>query len=332
MNFINSELRQDLVSGDWIVIAPKRAKKAGQFLKKIKRIKQPIKGCPFENPQETGHGEPLLLYLEAGSKKWLIQVVKNKFPAFTHQNIKALVFKNGPYSVLSGVGHHEVLIMRDHNKNIPHLDDKNVFLVFKAFQERYRSLAKDCCSAYISIFHNWGLRAGASIYHPHCQITSIPVIPPDIQHSFSGSLRYFKKNKECVHCAMIKWEKKNENRIIFENKEAIVFAPFVSREPFELRVFPKQHLPYFEDTSDDILRDIAEALKTALLKMEKHLKDPDYNFFIHTAPVLNKKSYSHYHWHIEILPKVSISAGFELGTGIEITVVDPDDAAKLLRE
>ena len=126
-------------------------------------------------------------------------------------------------------------------------------------------------------------------------------------------------------------EIKAKKRIVYQNKDAVVFAPFVSREPFELRIFPKKHLPYFEDTDDVTMKHIVEALQKALLLLEVQLHDPDYNFFIHTAPLENKKKFGHYHWHIEIQPKTSIAAGFELGTGVEVNVVDPDDAAAMLR-
>ncbi|MDP3014951.1 MAG: HIT domain-containing protein [bacterium] len=334
---MNSELRQDLVSGDWVVIVPKRVKRLEQFIKKEKRIKSPIKGCPFENPQKSGNEQPTLIYPQNSKLKtqnfsgWQVQVIPNKYPALIRKNVCPAVLKNGPYSVIEGIGHHDLVITRDHHKNFPLLDKKSANLVFQAFQERYRILIKDSCSAYVSIFHNWGPKAGASIYHPHYQIISIPVVPPDIGHSLSGSADYFKKNKKCVHCVMIEWEKRIKKRIVYENKGAIVFTPFVSREPFELRIFPKKHLPCFEDTSKQDLELVVEALQKALTKIEIKLNDPDYNFFIHTAPILNKKNYKHYHWHIEIQPKISISAGFELGTGIEITVVDPDEAARILR-
>lgn len=324
---MNSQLRQDPVSGDWIIIAPGRAKR--YTTKKQKRLKAPIKTCPFENPQTSGNGEPVLLY--KGKKDWVLQIIPNKNPALISGDVCPKIFKHGPYSIIEGVGRHDVVITRDHNKNFQNLSSQEANLVFKAFKERYKILTEDNCEAYISIFHNWGPKAGASVYHPHYQIISIPVIPPDIQHSLSGSLAYFKKNKKCVHCEMIKWEKKIKRRIIFENKGAIVFAPFVSREPFELRIFPKKHLPYFEETSEGDLKFVVEALQKALVKINKKLGDPDYNFFIHTAPTLNKENYKHYHWHLEIQPKISISAGFELGTGIEITVADPDEAAKILR-
>ncbi len=326
---MNSELRQDLVSGDWIVIAPKRAKRPEQLLKKEKRIKAAKEDCPFENPQKSGHGESILAYPD--SNNWQVKVVQNKYPAFAHKNIHVKVSRQGLYSTVSGVGHHDLVITRNHDNNFAHLSGQGANLVFKAFQDRYLMFVNDPCLAYVSIFHNWGPKAGASIYHPHYQIIAIPVIPPDINHSLLGSLRYFKKFKKCVHCAMIEEEEKNRRRIIYENKGAIVFTPFVSREPFELRVFPKKHLPYFENTQDEDLKWIVEALQKALIKIEKHLHDPDYNFFIHTAPILNKKKYHHYHWHIEIQPKINISAGFELGTGIEINAVDPDEAAKILK-
>jgi UDPglucose--hexose-1-phosphate uridylyltransferase len=325
----NSELRQDLVSGDWIVIAPRRAKKPEQFIKKEKRMRAPIKGCPFENPRKSGHANPIWIYPQG--ENWRVQIVPNKYPAFIHKPICPGAEKHGPYSVISGVGHHELVITRDHHRNFSHLNKKDANLVFKALQERYRLLIKDACSIYVSIFHNWGPKAGASIYHPHYQIISIPVIPPDIGHSLSGSRNYFGKFKKCVHCVMIDWERKNKRQIVYENKEAVAFTPFVSREPFELRIFPKKHLPYFEDTPPAVREAVVEALQKALSKIEKRLHDPDYNFFIHTSPILNKNRYRHYHWHIEIQPKISISAGFELGTGIEITVVDPDEAAKILK-
>lgn len=130
---------------------------------------------------------------------------------------------------------------------------------------------------------------------------------------------------------MIESEKKSGVRIIYENKGAIVFAPFVSRQSFELRIFPKKHFSYFEDAAAKDLNFIIDALQKALLKLERKVDDPDYNFFIHTAPILNKNKYRHYHWHIEIQPKLRISAGFELATGVEIINVDPDEAAKILK-
>ena len=131
---------------------------------------------------------------------------------------------------------------------------------------------------------------------------------------------------------MIGWEKKYKKRIVYENEGAIAFAPFVSKNPFEVRIFPKKHLPYFENTLDQEIDCVTDGLQQVLRKLEKNLKDPDYNFFIHTAPIRDKEKYKMYHWHIEVAPKTNINAGLELGTGVEVNEVDPDEAAKLLRK
>ena len=234
---------------------------------------------------------------------------------------------------MPGYGYHEIVITKDHDNNFPKLGKKEAVLLFQAFRDRYTSIAEDNNMAYISIFHNWGPKAGASVYHPHYQILGIPVIPPDIDRSLSGSLQYAKKNKgACVHCTQIDWEKKQKKRVILENRHAIAFAPFVSKEPFEMRVFPKKHRSYFEKTNDKELEGIVDILHKTLNKLENALKSPDYNFFIHTAPVHNRTNHDHYHWHIEIFPRTNISAGFELGTTIEINPLDPDEAAAFLKK
>ncbi len=329
LNNMKSQLRQDLVSGDWIVIAPGRSGRPHNFFKNPeKRIRAPKKGCPFESIGKINQKKPILIYGE--SKNWRLQIVENKYPAFVHKDVCASILKDGPYSIAEGVGHHDLVVTRDHNDNFSKLSKNDARQVFEAFRDRYLMLLNDKCLSYVSIFHNWGPKAGASIYHPHYQIISLPIIPPDVEHSLSGSVNYFKKNKKCVHCVMIEWEKKKKKRIIYENGGAIAFAPFVSKSPFEIRIFPKKHLPYFENTLDENIDYAVDALRHALKKIEKNLKDPDYNFFLHTAPISNKLNYKMYHWHIEVIPKVSIRAGFELGTGVDINPVDPDEAATLL--
>lgn len=329
MNY--SELRKDAVSGDWIVMAPNRRRRPHKFFKKKpKRKKAPKKGCPFEDPQKSGNSPPYII--KPNKKNWFVQIFENKYPALSHPGSCARIFKRGPYLNVSGVGHQDLVLTRPHDRNFPHLKTSEANLVFEAFKERYLMLSSDPCLAYISIFHNWGPTAGASVYHPHYQIMALPIVPPDVNHSLAGSLNYFKKYKKCVHCSMLRWEQKEGRRIIYENKGSVVFAPYVSRSPFEIRIFPKRHLPFFEDTPRRELQWMAESLRWSLLAVERRLNDPDYNFFIHTSPVLNKKKYKYYHWHIEILPKISVPAGFELGTGIDINVVDPNEAALILQK
>lgn len=327
----NPEFRQDPVSGDWIVIAPGRAKRPHQLFAKVpKRKKASLRDCPFENPEKATNAPPILTY--PNKHRWAVQVIENKYPAVVHGNKHGKLFKKGPHLTLPGIGHHEIIVTRDHNKNFPHLSSEQANLVFQAFRDRYLMLYNDSCAAYISIFHNWGPAAGASVYHPHYQMIAIPVVPPDVNHSLQGSARYWKEHKKCVHDVMLDWDFKERKRIIFENDGAVAITPYVSRSPFEVRVFPKKHLPYFENTYDHDIASVVEAVQAALRSFEKNLHDPDYNFFIHTAPIKDKEKYGHYHWHIEMSPKLTLRAGFELGTGIEINAVDPYEAARILRK
>lgn len=336
-----SELRQDLVSGDWVLIASGRARRAHSFIRE-KRLKfeQPISKCPFEDPQATGHGEPLLIYYEdkkrhriKGAKKfvreWSLQVVKNKYPAFGPGNCSD-TYKEGPYTLMDGSGFHEVIITRDHKKHLALLSQEKVEEVLRAYQERYLALMENRCVNYISIYHNYGIEAGATVSHPHSQLIAMPIIPSDIRRSLTGSKNFREEHRRCVHCEILKWERE-EQRSIFQNEHFIVYAPFTSRSAFELRIFPREHQSNFEKITDIERKYLAEALWQTLSKLYKGLRDPAYNFFIHTAPC-DGKDYSFYHWHIEVLPKTSIWAGFELGTGIEISTIEPEEVAKFLRK
>lgn len=327
----SSEFRKDIVSGDWVLIATGRKKRPQEFVSKEKKEIVPKEGCPFEDPQASGNSAPSIVYPEGSGKRWRIQVIENKYPAVSSEAANSKISSVGPYAVIQGSGYHDVVITRDHFKNFSKLSDDEAVALLKVFIARYKAVAADKRVTYVSIFHNWGKRAGASVFHPHYQMISIPVIPPDVEHSLQGSTSYFHKNKKCVHCSMIDWEKLDRKRIIYENDGALVFTPFVSKEPFEFRVFPKKHLSYFEDSPEKDLSSVALALKTSLAMLEKKMPGVDYNMFIHTAPVKNKAKYGHYHWHVEVQPKISISGGFELGTGIEITVVDPEEAASFIR-
>lgn len=323
-----SELRKDLVSGDWIVLAPHRAKRPHDFFRVKVRRRASARGCPFE--WSLGENAGVIMEYGAGGA-WTLRVVPNKFPAFTHRRTCPAFVQRGIYMIAEGVGHHEILVTRRHDRNFADLSPRRASEVFQAFRDRYLMLAEDRCVKYVSMFQNWGSEAGASIYHPHYQIVAIPVVPPDVEHSLKGSRVYFARHKACVHCSIVAAERSARKRVVFENETAVAFVPFASRVPFELGVFPKRHAPFFEDSVDHCLDGVAEALQYSLRAVKRALRDPDYNFFIHTAPLRGKNRYGHYHWHIEVLPKLSKFAGFELGTGLEINPVDPDKAARMLR-
>lgn len=326
-----SELRQDIVSQDWVVIATGRAKRPGDFLKQKKQpFRQPQKACPFE----ILHADSLVVYSLGGvqnKKNWAVQVIPNKYPAFG-KGVCALSHRVGPYQWVDGVGAHEVVVTQGHDRSFALMSDEEVELVIRAYQDRFLILKNDDCVEYISIFHNEGRQAGATISHPHSQIVALPVVPPDIARSIRGSVDYYHENRECVHCRVVRYERREKTRILYENEFFVVLAPYASKSAFELRIFPKKHYSHFETISVKERFMCANALRVALAKLHHGLKSPDYNFFIHTSPTNDHKTFHHYHWHLEIVPKTGIWAGFEIGTGIEISTIAPEDAAQFLRK
>ncbi len=324
-----SELRQDLVSGDWIILSTGRAGRPhGISDKKPPRKPAPLKTCPFEDLKKSGNWPPILSW--PNEKKWQVVIIPNKYPALSHISGCSKLLERGPHKVRSGAGSHELVVTRDHFKTAADLTGQEMTRVFEMLQKRYRILVKDGCNVYTSTFFNWGPAAGATLYHNHYQVLTLPIVPPDIAHSLHGSRRYYQKHKHCAHCVMLKFDTKEKKRIIDQNSRAIAVAPYVSRVPFEVRIFSKRHLPYFEKTPLSDLKAVAAVLQSVLRRIKKYLRDPDLNFFIHTAP-LGGGDYGYYHWHIEITPKISTWGGLELSTGVDINVVDPEMAAATLR-
>lgn len=344
-----SELRMDFASKDWVVIATGRARRPETF-KKEKRKKEKFskKNCPFcliENQKNAllvfSKGKKIfqrdwdMAYnpskiSEKEIKKWTTIVVPNKYPAFI-QDTKLSKYRKGSYEIMNALGYHEVIITKSHKKSLGELSIKEIKEVLDVYQERYLKLKDKKFVNYISVFHNHGREAGASIVHSHSQILTVPLIDHDLRGALLSAKRYFKKNKKCVYCEMNKWEMKEKERIVFENKSFAVICPFASKTAFETIISPKKHLAYFEKITESQKQDLAEAFKAALGKLYKALNNPPYNFYLHSAPSDNGK-YGYYHWHWTILPRTSIWAGFELGAKIEISTIEPEKAAEYLRK
>lgn len=333
-----SELRYDLVSKDWVVVATGRARRPNDFAKNNRqKLPETKKDCPFETLDDQEHPTAAFfkgkeVSFEKGTipRQWSAIALPNKYPAFAPgKSLRER--KVGPYKVMDGVGFHEVILTKDHKKDIPQFTQVQVKELIDLYQHRYLEFKKEPLVNYISIFKNKGAGAGASVAHPHSQIMATPVRDPDIQRSLSGSAEYFKKEKTCIHCLMLEWDLKDKQRIVFETDCFTVVCPFASRVSFEIRVYPRKHSAYFERIEEHEKVCLAKAFQAALRKLSKALKDPDYNYFLHTAPA-DKGNHDHYHWHFEILPKTSTWAGFELSTGIEISTIEPEKAAAFLRK
>ena len=337
-----NEFRQDLVSGDWVLISTERAKKpTSQEVSQNGQLYQDKETCLFEDPQKSDHRDPILVY-NKGRKvvwdkgvtgEWTVQVVKNKYPALT-DGICRPPRNAGPFLVAEGFGFHELVINRNHDKSFAQFSDEETLEVLSVYKDRYNSISQDGCGDYVLIFHNHGRLAGASVYHNHSQILSMPIIPPGILKNIKGAKDFFERTGERVHEMLIQWEIEQNKRIVCENEKFIALCPFVSRTPYEIRIFPKKKSSNFGNTPDEDLVLLAGILNKVLRKLSSALNNPDYTLFIHTSPVKKDSSdlYDFYHWHIEIMPRFSIAAGLELGTNVFVNTVDPDEAAELLRK
>jgi UDPglucose--hexose-1-phosphate uridylyltransferase len=338
------QARQNPITGEWVIIARNRAQKPTSFIKNNlarkeakenqKESLQSKENCPF--CQILKRETPLLVQSEgqelpiSNADNWTIAVVPNKYPAFVPA--KKLNKKNaGLYQTMTAIGHHELVITKNHHQTIDQMPISRIEEVFSVYQKRYLYLAKQPHIKYVSIFHNQGPKAGASISHPHSQIIAISVTDADINKNLKGSKKFWQKNNSCLHCQIIADNKKNPRRVIWENNSFIVFSPFAPKSAFTLQIYPKKHQAHFEKINQTEVKQLAEAFKIALKAIKKGLNNPDYNFFLHTAPC-DKKNYNYYHWHWQIMPKTQIWAGFELGAGIEICTISPEDSAKYLRK
>ncbi len=329
-----SELRCDVASGDWVVVASGRAKRPEMF-KKEGRAQQDdtIKDCPFcdfDNLQNA------IISFEDGRKvdrlteNWSAISIPNKFPAFQPGDDLNKRYENGLYQTMNAVGFHEVIITRDHYLSMGQLPQEKVREVMALYKNRYMELKEKKHVNYISIFHNHGKEAGASITHPHSQILTTPLIDVDLNKALDKGRAYHEDKRNCIYCQMNEWEMKERNRIVYENDMFLVLCPFASKSAFQTIVSPKKHLAYFEHITEEELDLLADAFRVAMAKIYKGLNDPPYNFYLHCAPA-DGMNHNYYHWHWTILPKTSVWAGFELGARMEISTIKPEKAAEYLR-
>lgn len=324
-----SELRQDIVTGDWVIIATARGKRPDDFVVSS-RIDGTHESDIFSDPKASGQEDDTLIYMRPDGD-WSLRVFPNKYPAVSRSNGRPKSMADGPYFGMSAVGYHEVVVTRDSKRSLAELETWQVAELLDAYQDRYLSLMNKASVNYIQIFHNHGKEAGASISHPHSQLMAIPVVAPYVESILSGAERFYKSHRQRVYGVMVDYELEKKKRLVFENDDFIVFAPYASRVAFELWVVGKRPNPYFERISDDEKFTCGEALQKALQSLYRGLGDPAYNFYLYTAPC-DGKDYPHFQWHIEIAPHTATWAGFELSTGIEISSIEPEMAAAFLRE
>jgi UDPglucose--hexose-1-phosphate uridylyltransferase len=327
------ELRKDPVTGRWVIIATDRARRPSDF---SRESVQPAGTafCPFCAGHEQKTPPEILAYRDSGGPNepgWRVRVVPNKFPALGIEGDLSRTGE-GMFDKMSGVGAHEVVIETpDHNLSLSQMSERQVEDVFWAFRERILDLKKDGRFRYIMLFKNHGESAGASLEHPHCQLIALPVIPKRVKEELEGSRLYFDFKERCVYCDIIRQESQAGVRVVTETDRYLVLQPYAARFPFETWIIPKRHDSHFETIDVPQLQNLAWVLRSTLRKMDKVLEKPAFNFVIHTAPV-QEAAMAQYHWHIELMPKLTKVAGFEWGTGFYINPTPPEESAQFLRE
>jgi UDPglucose--hexose-1-phosphate uridylyltransferase len=326
------ELRKDPIHGRWVIIATERGVRPKDFT--VTRTPLEASFCPF-CPGNEGATPPEVLSFRpdggpANGPGWTLRVIPNKYPAL---RIEGQVDRRaeGLYDMMNGIGAHEVVI--ETPQHLTPLDERplhEVQDILWAWRSRILDLQRDTRFRSVVIFKNHGAIAGASLEHPHSQIIALPIVPKAVEEEMAGALRYFQFRDRCVFCDIIEQELRDGARVVFENEHAVAVAPFASRSPFEVWILPREHGAAFEAGTQAVYRDTAQALQAVTRGLRRALDDPPFNAMLHTAP-LGMQGLEHYHWHIEILPKLTSVAGFEWGSGFYINPTPPEKAAEFLR-
>ena len=328
------DLRKDPITGRWVIISTERAMRPNDF----KHEKVVIRGmafCPFDLGNESKTPEEVLAYGRNGTAPnepgWTLRVVPNQFPAL---RIEGSLDREGEglYDRMNGVGAHEVIIETpDHQKTLAQLSNLEIRNVLSAYRERILDLIQDPRFRYVLIFKNHGEAAGASLEHSHSQLIALPIRPKLVREEMNGARTYYKYKERCVYCDIIRQEQESKVRVIAENDDLLAVTPYAPRFPFESWILPKEHTSNYEQSTPRQIENLAPLLKDMLMRVDAVLDHPPYNFVLHSSPHQESNN-EYYHWHLELMPKLTRVAGFEWGTGFYINPMPPETSAELLRE
>lgn len=262
---------------------------------------------------------------------WTLRVVPNKFPAL---RIEGELGKaaDGIYDRMHGIGAHEIVIESErHDVYLFDLPVKRFEDVLWAYRDRLVDLKNDHRFKSVIIFKNHGAAAGASLTHSHSQLIALPVIPKRVMEEMNGCKEYFRFRDRCLFCDIVVQEMDQKVRIVEETGEFLAFAPYAPRFPFETWIVPKRHQCAYEMIEGDQANALAAVFRRTLRRLNLALENPPFNFIVHSAP-FQERAADFFHWHIEIMPKLTKVAGFEWGSGFYINPTPPEESAKYLRE
>jgi UDPglucose--hexose-1-phosphate uridylyltransferase len=328
-----SEFRQNLVTKEWVIIATDRANRPEAFVQAEAELceNRPVRvdDCPFcPGNEEPPHREVLRIVTNGG---WQLRIVKNKYPALTEMSEPFRSF-DGVHRSLSGVGYHEIVIETPRHNACPALQtEEEIIQTLQAFQLRHWEISKDRRIEHIICFKNHGRRAGTSLVHPHGQLIGLPVVSHSVRTRIEEARRYFDDTGQCVLCQMWRDERQSELRLVAKSKYFVGFIPYAAFSPFHLWIVPRRHCPSFADAATREIVDLGRIMRTILRKLYYGLQDPDYNYVIRSPPV-KEGGADYLHWYVTIIPRVTRTAGFEMGSGMFINTALPEESAAFLRK
>ncbi len=337
-----SRLRYDVIQRRWVIISTDRSVEPADFV--VERDDVRMAFSPFAEGNE-GRTPPELFAIADGDRKpdtpgWLVRVVPNKFPVLGIEGSTETI-RNGLFEEMDGVGVHEVVIdAPSPQPDLADLPPDQVARVFRACRERIRDLIGDHRLRYLLVFKNHGVEAGASMSHSHTQIIGLPVTPNTVRQELTSARDYYLQHSRCLFCDVIRQELESRERVILETDAFLAWAPWASRFPYEVMIAPRRHGHDFSLADETTLAALGSAVQHVLDRLKTVLRDPPYNFVLHTSP--NTESdprlpdylttiQDDYHWHLEIIPRVTPIAGFEWGTGFYTNPMPPEAAARSLR-
>jgi len=328
------ELRKDPITGRWVVISTDRQKRPNDFvLHRATVIGR--EHCPFCPGHETMTPPEVLAYRQNGSGPngpgWDLRVVPNRFPAL---RVEGTLDRQGEgmFDRMTGIGAHEVVIEHtDHDMTFATMTEQEIVRVLWAFRDRVHDLKNDIRFRYILLFKNHGAAAGATLEHGHSQLIALPIVPNFVREELDGAKRHYADKERCVFCDIVHQEMTAGRRIVDANADVVALAPYASRVPFETWLLPRVHASRYEDAPRHVVESLAAMLKGLVARLDRTLEKPPYNLIVHSAP-LREDAGPFFHWHVEVMPRISRVAGFEWGSGFYINPTAPEEATEVLRK
>lgn len=330
-----SFLRFDPTTSDWVIFAPSRARRPHEFRHRnlTEETADSATGCPFCPGSEAR--TPPEIYAErpfgGSASQWSVRVVPNKFPALRIEEDHHHFEDGEGFRFIGGCGAHEVIVESpDHTRALAEQPVEQIDRVLRTAQLRYQDLMRDTRFQTVIIFKNHGESAGTSLKHPHWQLIATPVVPRLLRLKHAVATDFFDQTGACLYCVMVQRELADKKRILCTNADFVALLPYASHVPFETWILPLHHQSSFAMLAPERLRPLAAILKTVLLKLHRGLENPDFNLTIDTVS-RGDENKEYFLWHMRILPRLTTPAGFELGSGMSINTVLPEEAAEYLR-